>query len=127
MIQGNMQRRRLMMPPHPVLAQLAWEVLTTPPTDEEIHLLTEVVEEAQEQNLEPAEIETRLRGTRIWHWLKVIAKNDVRIATELMLGVVRPGELATGVTFAIVGGTGKFKKAQGTATVKTPEITCRVS
>jgi hypothetical protein len=28
-IQGNMQRRRLMMPPHPVLAQLAWEVLTT--------------------------------------------------------------------------------------------------
>jgi hypothetical protein len=102
-------------------------VLTTPPTDEELHLLTEVVEEAQEQNLEPAEIETRLRGTRIWHWLKVIAKNDVRIATELMLGVVRLGELATAVTFAIVGGTGKFKKAQGTATVKTPEITCRVS
>jgi hypothetical protein len=43
-----------MMPPHRVLARLAWEVLTTPPTDEEIHLLTEVVEEAQEQNLEPA-------------------------------------------------------------------------
>jgi hypothetical protein len=42
----------------------------------------------------------------------------VRIATELMLGVVRLGELATAVTFAIVGGTGKFKKAQGTATVK---------
>ena len=55
------QRRRLMMPPHPV--QLAWEVLTTSPTDEAIQLLTEVVEEAQEQNLEPAEIETRLRGT----------------------------------------------------------------
>jgi hypothetical protein len=52
-----------MMPPRPVLAQLAWEVLTTPPTDEEIHLLTEVVEEARDQNLEPAEIETRLRGT----------------------------------------------------------------
>jgi len=80
-----MQRRRLMMPPHPVLAQLAWQVLTTHPTDEEIHLLTEVVEEAQEQILEPAEIETRLRGTRIWYWLKVIAKNDVRIATDLML------------------------------------------
>ena len=73
-IQGNMQRRRLMRPPRPVLAQLAWEVLTTSPTDEEIHLLIEVVEEAQEQNLEPAEIETRLRGSRIWHWLKVIAK-----------------------------------------------------
>jgi hypothetical protein len=29
--------------------------------------------------------ETRVRGTRIWHWLKVIAKNDVRIATDLML------------------------------------------
>ena len=62
-IQGNLQRRRLMMPPRPVLAQLAWEVLTIPPTDEGIQLLTEVVEEAQEQNLEPAEIETRLRGT----------------------------------------------------------------
>lgn len=95
-----MQRRRLMMPPHPVLAPLAWQVLTTPPTDEEIHLLTEVVEEAQKQNLEPAEIETRLRATRIWHRLKVMAKNDVRIATDLMLGVVRLGELATGVTFA---------------------------
>jgi hypothetical protein len=42
-------------------------------------------------------------------------------------GVVRLDELATGVTFAIVGGTGKFKKAQGTVTVKTPEITYRVS
>jgi hypothetical protein len=80
-----MQRRRLMMPPHPVLAQLAWEVLTTRPTDEELHLLLEVVEEAQVQNLEPAEIETRVRGTRIWHWLMVIAKNDVRSATDLML------------------------------------------
>ena len=60
-----MQCRQLMMPPHPVLAQLAWEVLTTRPTGEELHLLLEVVEEAQEQNLEPAEIETRVRGTRI--------------------------------------------------------------
>jgi hypothetical protein len=34
-------------------------------------------------------------------------------------GVVRLSELATGVTFAIVGGTGKFKKAHGTVTVKT--------
>lgn len=50
-ILGNTQRRRLMVPPHPVLAELAWEVLTAPPTDEEMHLLTEVVEEAQEQTL----------------------------------------------------------------------------
>jgi hypothetical protein len=39
----NMQRRRLMMPPHPVLAQVA-----------------------------RAEIETRLRDTRIWHWLAAV-------------------------------------------------------
>jgi hypothetical protein len=42
-------------------------------------------------------------------------------------GVVRLDELATGVTFAIVGGTGKFKKAHGTVTVKPSEITYRVS
>jgi hypothetical protein len=83
-IQGNMQRRRLMMPPH-VLAQLAWEVLTTPPPDEEIYLLTEVVEEAQEQNLSRQRSRHVCARYRIWHWLKVIAKNDVRIATNLML------------------------------------------
>jgi hypothetical protein len=42
-------------------------------------------------------------------------------------GVVRFSQLATGVTFAIVGGTGKFRKAHGTVTVKTPEFTYRVS
>ena len=41
-------------------------------------------------------------------------------------GVVRFSELATGVTFAIVGGIGKFKRAHGTVTVKTPEFTYRV-
>jgi hypothetical protein len=30
------------------------------------------------------------------------------------------------VTFAIVGGTGKFDKARGTVTVKTPKFTYRV-
>jgi hypothetical protein len=86
-IQGNMQRRWLIMLLHPVLARLAWEVLTTPPADEEIHLLTEVVEEVQEQNLEPAEIETHLRGTRIWHWLMVIstvAESRVAISDPLV-------------------------------------------
>jgi hypothetical protein len=95
--EGNLRRRRLMMSAHPVLAELAWEVLTTPPTDEEIHLLTEVVGEAQEQNPEPAEIETRLRGTRIWRgtasgllrpWLpsRVCGQAD---AGGLSIGVLR--------------------------------------
>jgi hypothetical protein len=42
-------------------------------------------------------------------------------------GVVRFRDFATGVTFAIVGGTGEFKKARGTVTVKTPEFTYRVA
>jgi hypothetical protein len=80
-----MQRRRLMMPPHPVLAPLAWQVLTTPPTDEEIHLLTEVVEEAQGAEPRAGRDPDTSARYRIWYWLKVIAKNDVRIATDLML------------------------------------------
>jgi hypothetical protein len=35
-------------------------------------------------------------------------------------------ELASGVTFAIAGGTGDFKKAHGTVTVITPKFTYRV-
>jgi hypothetical protein len=41
-------------------------------------------------------------------------------------GVVKFSDLAAGVTFAIVGGTGKFKNARGTVTVKTPMFTYRV-
>jgi hypothetical protein len=33
-------------------------------------------------------------------------------------GVVRTGDFPNGVTFAIVGGTGEFKRAQGTVTVQ---------
>jgi hypothetical protein len=41
-------------------------------------------------------------------------------------GAIRFSELATGVTFAIVGGTGEFKKARGTVRVKSPRFTYRV-
>jgi hypothetical protein len=42
-------------------------------------------------------------------------------------GAIRFSELASGVTFAIVGGTGEFKKARGMVTVKSPKSTYRVS
>jgi hypothetical protein len=86
-IQAAMQRQRLMLPPHPVMAQLVQEAMQAPPTEDEIRVLAEVIEEAQEQNLAPEQIKTRLRdlAPRIWQLLKVIAKNDVRIATDLML------------------------------------------
>ena len=37
-------------------------------------------------------------------------------------GAVKFSDLAAGVAFAIVGGTGKFKKARGTVTVKNPAV-----
>jgi hypothetical protein len=42
-----MQRRRLMMPPHPVLAQLVWDVVMAPPPEDEVRLLAEAVDEAR--------------------------------------------------------------------------------
>jgi hypothetical protein len=41
-------------------------------------------------------------------------------------GAVKLSDLAAGVTFAIVGGTRRFKKARGTVTVKTPKFTYKV-
>jgi hypothetical protein len=46
----------------------------TPPTDGDTSAYR-VNEEAQEQNLGPAEIETRLRDTRIWHWLAAVPEH----------------------------------------------------
>ena len=36
-----------MMPPHPVLAQLVWDVVMAPPPEDEVRLLAEVVDEAR--------------------------------------------------------------------------------
>jgi hypothetical protein len=41
-------------------------------------------------------------------------------------GVLRFSQIASGVTFAIVGGTGDFKKARGTVTNKAGQFTYRV-
>jgi hypothetical protein len=82
-----MQRRRLMMPPHPVLAQLAWEVLTTPPTDAEIHLLTEVVEEAQEQFF----VGSLVDGA-IW-------RGDLRTGSGAVLADGAPGRVSVGIAY----------------------------
>jgi hypothetical protein len=41
-------------------------------------------------------------------------------------GVIRFSQIPGGVTFAIVGGTGDFKKAHGTVTNKAGEFTFRV-
>jgi hypothetical protein len=54
------------------------------PTDDELRLLTEVALEAEEQSLPPEQIEARLRDTRLWQLLVVLAKNDVRILAYVM-------------------------------------------
>jgi hypothetical protein len=41
-------------------------------------------------------------------------------------GVIRFSDIPNGMTFAIVGGTGKYKKARGTVTNKAGEFTFRV-
>jgi hypothetical protein len=61
------------------------ELKTTPPTIEELTLLTEIASEAQQQNLRPEQIEARLGDTRLWQLLATLAKNDVRILNYLMV------------------------------------------
>jgi hypothetical protein len=72
------------MPPRAVLAQVVDELVENPVTDDELRVLAEVAREAQEQNLEPEQIEARIRDTRFWQLLRLLANNDVRILTYLM-------------------------------------------
>jgi hypothetical protein len=79
------------------------------------------------------------KGTFVLHGIivQVLPPNDALMSFEgnnnifnkgviNTQGVVKFSDLVAGVTFEIVGGTRKFKKARGTVTVKTPEFTYRV-
>jgi len=68
-----------------VLAQVIEELIESPPTADELRLLTEVAQDAQEQNLEPEQIAARLQDTRLWHLIGVLAQNDVRILNYIMV------------------------------------------
>jgi hypothetical protein len=61
------------------------ELAVAQPTAAELELLQDTARDAEEHDLEPEQIEKRLRETRLWHLLKVLAKNDQRMVLYLTL------------------------------------------
>jgi hypothetical protein len=79
-VMANVQRSRIITPPpRSVLADVVEELAKAPPTIEELDLLREVAREADEHDLAPEQIEERLKDTRLWRLLRVLARNDVRV------------------------------------------------
>jgi hypothetical protein len=84
-IQQNMMRRRLAsVPAHAAVAQVAEELVRTPPTDEELRVLTDLgtVTEA----LVVRKIEAQLEGTRILELLRMlVAKTNITIGDCIVI------------------------------------------
>jgi hypothetical protein len=78
-IQQNNRRMANMLLSRPALAEVVHELVQSPPTEDELRLL------AQVQELEPEQIENRLRDTRLWQLLAVLGRNDVRVLAYLTL------------------------------------------
>ena len=83
--QNNRRMMMNLMLSRAALAEVVQELVQAPPTEDELRLLTQVAEEAQEQELELGQIENRLRDTRLWQLLAVLARNDVRVLAYLTL------------------------------------------
>ena len=77
------RRGRIITPPSAALAQVVEELVQAPLTDEEMRLLTEVA--SATDVLEVERIGAELQGTRIWEMLRILANNDVRILTYVMV------------------------------------------
>jgi hypothetical protein len=77
--QAIMQRSRMTTPPIAAITQVVEALIEAPPTVEELHLLTEIADTADE-----GEAQLLLQGTRLGDLLRVLAENDIRILTYVM-------------------------------------------
>ena len=64
------------------MAAVVDQLKAAPPTADEFALLAEVT---QEPDISPGQIAARLRGTRLWHFLQLLARQDQRIVAYLSL------------------------------------------
>ena len=81
-VSGRVSRSRIISPPPSVLAQVVEELIESPPTDEELQVLTDMGTATETL----VEVEAQLEGTRILELLRTLAaKTNISIADCIVI------------------------------------------